>query len=165
MNQWKKRPKNLKNKLNKGFTLLEVLLVLIILAIVAGLVISIINPLEQLNRAKDRRNSVNATTLLEAVERFQAVKKSSPEILNSANSLLCTEIIDADSVYDFTDLRSEVSDWFSRAITEEGSGLFIGINNKDGVKVCYQVKSVVNVRKANDLGCQVNSSHYLCLPE
>jgi len=50
--------------------LIELLVVILVLIIIIGFVIAVINPLEQLNRARDRASNVNAESLLSAVERY-----------------------------------------------------------------------------------------------
>lgn len=147
----------------KGFTLTEALVVLVVIAVLAMAVIAAINPLEQLRRAKDAAREQSAETLLSAIERYQGVEGENPEILSSASSLVCEDIVGAGPVYDISSLQNEVSSWFSRTITEPEGQLYVGLDEKR-VRVCYQAESIVNVSKVGRGGCSVSYLAYLCLP-
>jgi len=64
--------------LNKGFTLIELLVVVTLLAILAVAVWSALNPLEQVNKARDSRNEADASQLLAAIERYYTGNFSFP---------------------------------------------------------------------------------------
>jgi len=64
--------------LNKGFTLIELLVVVTLLAILAVAVWSALNPLEQVNKARDSRNEADASQLLAAIERYYTGSFSFP---------------------------------------------------------------------------------------
>src|SRR3989337_3470454 len=114
--------------MQKGFTLVEILITLVLLAIIAMVALTAINPLEQVRRAKDSANMQNAKVFLNAISRYQATKEKDPEILASANSSDCQDIVSAGPVYDFVSLRDELSDWFGRIITEPGTELYTGFD-------------------------------------
>ncbi len=54
----------------KGFTMIELLIVIAVLGILAVAVLSAINPIEQVNRARDTGNRSDAEQLLSAIDRF-----------------------------------------------------------------------------------------------
>ncbi len=56
--------------LRKGFTLIELLIVIAILGILAVAVLSAINPLEQMKKARDSRRKSDAAELLNGYERY-----------------------------------------------------------------------------------------------
>jgi len=150
--------------MSKGFTLIELLVVILVLIIVMGFVIAVINPLEQLNRARDRASNVNAGSLLSAVERYQASHEGeTPEIKNSVKSTECQTIIEAGPVYNVGFLDLELSDWFVRQMLVGDMKLYLGITNKR-TKVCYQVKSIRDISNASRDGCNVAYLYYLCVP-
>jgi prepilin-type N-terminal cleavage/methylation domain-containing protein len=151
-------------KIQKGFTLVEILVVIILLAIIAVAVIATINPLEQLRRAKDSAREQNAETLLSAINRYQAIREESPEILDSTDSISCEEIVQGAPVYEADSLGSELSSWFLKHITQTDSEIYVGFSGEGEVKVCYQVESSVNKAKISDGGCNVSPFFYMCLP-
>lgn len=150
--------------MQKGFTLVEILITLALLAIIAVVTLIAINPLEQLRRAKDSANLQNATSFLNAISRYQATKEKDPEILASANSSDCQDIVSAGPVYDFTSLRDELSDWFGRVITEPGTELYTGFDGNGSTRVCFRVSSVANIAKVPQFGCTILPYSYRCLP-
>ena len=144
---------------------MELLVSLAIIVVIAIIIFVVINPVEQLKKARDRANASNATTLLTAINRYVVTSQTTPVILDHAVSNECSIIISAGPVYDFTSLRNEVSDWFGNVITEPRSELYTGFGGGNEVKVCYRVESFANVQKAVDEGCTVLGFSYLCLPE
>jgi len=59
-----------KYKLNMGFTLVELLIVITLIAILAVAIVATLNPIEQINRARDARYKNDASELLSAIERY-----------------------------------------------------------------------------------------------
>jgi prepilin-type N-terminal cleavage/methylation domain-containing protein len=59
-----------KYKLNMGFTLVELLIVITLIAILAVAIVATLNPIEQINRARDARYKNDASELLGAIERY-----------------------------------------------------------------------------------------------
>lgn len=62
--------KNLKLKINRGFTMIELLIVIAVLGVLAVAVLAAINPIEQINRGKDTGSRSDAEQLLSATDRF-----------------------------------------------------------------------------------------------
>ena len=55
-----------------GFTMIELLIVITILGILAVAVLSAINPIEQIRRARDTSSQSDAEQLLSAIDRYNA---------------------------------------------------------------------------------------------
>jgi len=64
--------------LEKGFTLVELLIVIALIGVLAVAVLAAINPLEQLNRARDTGMESDASQLLAAIDRFYAAQEKFP---------------------------------------------------------------------------------------
>lgn len=62
----------------KGFTLVELLIVIALIGVLAVAVLAAINPLEQLNRAKDTGMESDASQLLAAIDRYYASQEKFP---------------------------------------------------------------------------------------
>lgn len=60
----------MKRILARGFTLIELLIVISLLGILAVAVLSAINPIEQINRAKDTGSKSDAEQMIGAMDRF-----------------------------------------------------------------------------------------------
>ena len=151
-------------KTQKGFTLVEILIVIVLLAILSAVVIATVNPLEQLRRARDSSREQNAETLLSAINRYQVTRENNPEILDSADSASCEEIVQGAPVYEANSLGSELSSWFLKHITQTDSEIYVGFSEDGNVKVCYQVEATINKSKITEGGCNVPPFFYMCLP-
>ncbi len=62
--------KEMDKQSSKGFTLIEILIVIVLLGILAVAVLSAINPLEQIKKARDSGRKSDAAELLNAYERY-----------------------------------------------------------------------------------------------
>lgn len=62
----------------KGFTLVELLIVIALIGVLAVAVLAAINPLEQLNRARDTGMESDASQLLAAIDRYYATQEFFP---------------------------------------------------------------------------------------
>ncbi len=58
------------NKITQGFTLIELLIVMTIIGVLAIAVISAINPIEQVNKARDAGRNSDSTQIIGALERY-----------------------------------------------------------------------------------------------
>jgi len=66
--------KNLKSRINHGFTMIELLIVIAVLGILAIAVLATINPIEQINRGRDTGSRGDAEQLLSAIDRYNATQ-------------------------------------------------------------------------------------------
>lgn len=64
-----------------GFTLVELLIVIALIGVLAVAVLAAINPLEQLNRARDTGMESDASQLLAAVDRYYATQEKFPWVV------------------------------------------------------------------------------------
>lgn len=62
----------------KGFTLIELLVVIAVIGVLATAVIASINPIEQINKAKDTASKSDAAEFLKAAERYYATFQCYP---------------------------------------------------------------------------------------
>lgn len=78
-----------------GFTLIELLIVIAVLGVLAVAVLSAINPIEQINRAKDNASKQDAEQLIGAFDRFYATKGFYPwQADNQADPTLVWTVVD-----------------------------------------------------------------------
>jgi len=71
--------KNQKSKIKSfGFTLVELLIVIALIGVLAAALVATLNPIEQINKARDARFKNDASELLAALERYYASTQSYP---------------------------------------------------------------------------------------
>lgn len=62
----------------RGFTLIELLIVITLIGILAVAVLSTINPIEQVNKARDARKKADASQFISAIDRYFTSKEKFP---------------------------------------------------------------------------------------
>lgn len=67
------------NKNNKAFTLVELLIVIVIIGILSGIVITIINPITQQNRAQDAVTISSINKMVLATESYMSAYAQAPD--------------------------------------------------------------------------------------
>ena len=82
-----------------GFTMIELLIVIAILGILAVVVLSAINPIQQINRGRDTGSRSDAEQLISAIDRFYAMKGYYPwqtGATDTANVQIAWSAVDED---------------------------------------------------------------------
>jgi prepilin-type N-terminal cleavage/methylation domain-containing protein len=87
--------------LAKGFTLVELLIVIALIGVLAVAVLAAINPLEQLNRARDTGMESDASQLLASIDRFYAAHEEFPWVYQNTDAGCDNCQADNDSVFGF----------------------------------------------------------------
>ena len=81
----------MKNKNQKGFTLLEILLVVAAIAILAGIVIVAINPNKQLGDTRNAQRQSNVSTILDAVYQYSVDNNGVlPASITTSSKTICS---------------------------------------------------------------------------
>ena len=117
MNYRKGGEKKLKKLKIRGFTLVELLVVIAILGILAGVLLVGINPLEQVNKAKDSGKLAKCKEAIGGAERYYAFRETEPTcaLLESSDELKtgsCTGVTLAGSAGTYTCQFTSVSKAF-----------------------------------------------------
>jgi len=99
---------------NKGFTLIELLVVITLIGILAIAVLSAINPIEQVNKARDAGRRGDSAQLLKAIERYYASVEEYPWMDDG-----------------FTDATTTVGATFYAAADKAGVGICYGTSLTD----------------------------------
>ena len=80
----------MKNKKNKGFTLLEILLVVAAIAILAGIVIVAINPNKQLGETRNAQRRSDINTILNGVYQYALDNNGTiPATITTTSTAIC----------------------------------------------------------------------------
>lgn len=75
--------------MKKGYTLVELLMVIGIIGILAGLLITVLNPLTQIQKARDAKRKADLQQIGAALEQYRADKGTYPKILNQNYVVAC----------------------------------------------------------------------------
>jgi prepilin-type N-terminal cleavage/methylation domain-containing protein len=67
-----KNLKNLRSKINRGFTMIELLIVIAVLGVLAIAVLATFNPIEQINRGRDTSSRSDSEQMLTGIDRYNA---------------------------------------------------------------------------------------------
>lgn len=141
------------NLKSAGFTMIELLIVMGILSVLAVAVLAAIDPVEQLNKSRDTGARSDSKNLLDAVERYYAVKERFP--WNTAAQNPHTVAYDpgtnpitgaaATSITTILETAGEVKSTFDSKIAKYIGGttnlIMYKVANSDAVWVCFTPKS------------------------
>src|SRR3989344_4594015 len=145
----------------KGFTLIELLIVIAVNGILATAVLSAINPVEQIRKARDSRRKSNAAELLNAMERyFTSYEAWASGIDITAVSAPGTQVTN------LAGMSNEIKPEFeARDKNTPANYLYAySTNNQEFAHVCYEIESFEQKTKYGT-GITSGGKYYTCLPE
>lgn len=135
----------------KGFTLIELLIVIAVLGILIIAILSAIDPLEQIRKARDSGRKSDSGQLMSAYERYFSTFQCHPWDTNSPN---CSTVVTASRttgvVPDFTsttgddwDLieQGELKDAFANRQSITNSEMWVSEDARRNVSVCFEPES------------------------
>lgn len=125
-------------RLSKGFTLIEILIVVVLLGILAVAVLSAINPIEQIRKARDSGRKSDAAELLNSYERYYTTFQEYP--LSGATFAASATAADDNSISSMV-LVDELKAQFTSRRTVSDGELCVTVNAADLVSVCYEPES------------------------
>jgi len=144
----------------KGFTLIEMLIVIAVIGILAVAVLSAINPVEQMKKARDTRRRSNAAELLNGLERYYTTHEEYPAGFPTATgSCKGTQVTDAMAGTLVTE--GELKTEFKTRIGTVGDELYVYLDGDELMHICYEVEAKANV---GDVDC-TEGVDYACLPD
>ncbi|MBN1263258.1 MAG: type II secretion system protein [Candidatus Pacebacteria bacterium] len=161
-------------KKTSGFTLIEMLIVIAVIGILAVAVLSAINPVEQMRKARDTRRRSAAAELLNALERYYATHEEYPgdysdgvvdgTLCDATGSQVTSDLLA--TLIDNDELKAE----FSNRINDSSTSIYGAIDYTSGSElatVCYEIESSANIdRYTGEVNfCDGTDTDYVCLPE
>ncbi len=150
-----------RGKNGAGFTLIEMLIVIAIIGILAVAVLSAINPVEQMKKARDTRRRSNAAELLNGLERYYTTHEVYPTGFPTSTGT-CRGTLVSSTMVNTLVTEGELKPEFATRITTAGDELYVYLNGDDLMHICYEIEAKANV---GDLDCTVTTVNYACLPE
>ncbi len=159
-------------KSNKGFTLIELLIVIVIIGILSGVVLSVLNPIDQINKAQDQGKKATAAAIISALERFYVTYErypwptlgTTPGAAGTATTVfiqgstginsawLDSTATGATSLVSTTELKPDIArrpELKELQVYTYGSGL---------VRICFRPESTTLLAQADFLNGAVNSA-------
>lgn len=132
------------NLKSAGFTMIELLIVMGILSVLAVGVLAAIDPVEQLNKSRDTGARSDSKNLLDAVERYYAVKELYPWGTGSVPAFT-SSIANLNSSITALTNSGELKTTFAGRIAKYISGaqglMMYKVGNSDAVWVCFTPSS------------------------
>ena len=160
---------------SRGFTLIELLIVIVIIGILAVAVLSSINPVEQINKAKDAQMRSDANELLNAYERYYTTHLKYPWEQTSPGSN-CSVSTTADDVASVgcvhqlitsgelkPEFESRDSVSTTSTNTSEQGVLYVSVTGSKLVHICFVPRSK-SVTPNKDASGNTGTTH-VCVPE
>jgi len=156
----------------RGFTLVEMLIVIAIIGVLAVAVLSAINPVEQMRKARDTRRKSNAAELLNAVERYYTTNETYGTAYtvgagNDCTTAIANQVVAAD-LADLT-ATNELKAEFVNRIGTADNYLYSAVDaTSELVLVCFQIESATNIAKytgAPNYCTDAGGDSFVCLPE
>lgn len=121
---------------NSAFTLVELLIVIALIGILATALVATLNPVEQINRARDSRYKNDAAELLAAIERYYASTQDYPWV--SLEMLSATGVCETDGGV-AEDCTNESA--FGATADDNGVGVEDGSGNDSSLVTSGELKS------------------------
>ncbi len=163
-------------KLREGFTLIELLIVIVIIGVLATAVLSAINPIEQIKKARDAGRRSDSAELLNALERYYTAYEEYPWDVMSISTI-------PEPGVSGQNVSSGMDNWLGSAdnsltSTGELKGEFTARDNltdmyvwhdtgSDLVRICFAPESQQNTSLAtySSLGTAGGTGGWMCVPE
>lgn len=159
----------LRNK--KGFTLIELLIVVVVLGILAVAILSAINPIEQIAKARDSSKKSDSSEMLNALERYYTTFQEYPwGVTDISAGVLATDVsLNLSELVTKKEVKSEFlqrTNLGSMYVSEDADGL---------VHVCFLPEAATfqaqaEAKPKNKVGatvasCTAGTDCYICIPE
>lgn len=148
-----------------GFTMIELLVVIAVIGVLSVAVLSAINPIEQINKGRDTRARSDAAQLINAVDRYFAIKEEYPWNTDNGDTWTTTNVIDGYAtqfIFEETGDEFPVADDTSTAISlwEWTDNLVLTSEVKQGFT--NRLSSDENVHYYINKAADANATMHVC---
>lgn len=165
-------------KFKKGFTLIELLVVIAVIGVLAVAVLSSINPIEQINKAKDTASKSDASEFLNAAERYYATFGCYPWDVGSGTAcpipyaptaMGATAIGTMDTTLAELETKNELKTQFRSRTSSQDSitgknSLIVSTDASNLTHVCFLPSSKTFLGQANGDATGGTGTTHVCVP-
>lgn len=164
-------------KFKRGFTLIELLVVISVIAVLAVAVLSSINPVEQINKAKDTASKSDAAEILNGMERYYATFGCYPwEVVGGAcptpyvyAAQVSTAVGSLDAVFTELVTKSEIKTQLQARVAgfdnaAAKNNLILTSDADQLVHVCFLPSSKTFLAQANGVADGTAGATHVCVP-